>query len=536
MKHVGLYAMLMKNALSRKDEWGKFGLNDPDIRINLIFCVLLFLMESSLREEVCTMDEISIFLDGLNSSCYHMPWTFDDCHAIGSFLVNDVLMSNGIPMNFTAYDHEEKKYLELPVRYINNSIAYMKGDVKRTAYSLSDDGYNLILSTLEIENNLRLPVQVILFQMHLDRKNYDMALDDIKDIFNRIRIHIQRVRDTMTRIRRNVLLFSAAEYHSIMQDDLDMIRDTKEKFEGYQQQVEKRRAEIEDIHVNVRKLRSEEKKSLANLKEISAYLSRTLEEHQKILNYHFDLKDLYQKELENLSEVSGIRRFSLREKVYDPIMRNPDALIHFEAFLSPLILQSPKQQYNLGKAFIYHRITGRSEEEDETEEIDFDERAWREERLRQIREKNEKREGCLHTLLSAAINSGQVTLSELRKITGDSEEKYRTLIPDTGTFKEVLVELLRIRELNIPELKKERAQTFTELSAELSDTFEPNIMILDILDQIDPFGTVQKIRIVKNTENEKGVVFENVPDRDGKIKRIRCSDITITVVTEVADI
>ena len=283
MKHVGLYAMLMKNALSRKDEWGKFGLNDPDIRINLIFCVLLFLMESSLREEVCTMDEISIFLDGLNSSCYHMPWTFDDCHAIGSFLVNDVLMSNGIPMNFTAYDHEEKKYLELPVRYINNSIAYMKGDVKRTAYSLSDDGYNLILSTLEIENNLRLPVQVILFQMHLDRKNYDMALDDIKDIFNRIRIHIQRVRDTMTRIRRNVLLFSAAEYHSIMQDDLDMIRDTKEKFEGYQQQVEKRRAEIEDIHVNVRKLRSEEKKSLANLKEISAYLSRTLEEHQKIL-------------------------------------------------------------------------------------------------------------------------------------------------------------------------------------------------------------------------------------------------------------
>ena len=87
----------------------------------MIYTVLLFIMENSLKEE-CTIDDIS---------------------------------------------------------YIANKIIYKENGIRRSSYYLTDEGYNMMLSTMELENNLKLTVHDMLFKLHLEKADYSRAVNDI---------------------------------------------------------------------------------------------------------------------------------------------------------------------------------------------------------------------------------------------------------------------------------------------------------------------------------------------------------------------
>ena len=95
--------------------------------------------------------------------------------------------------------------------------------------------------------------------------------------------------------------------------------------------------------------------NLENLRIIESYLNRTIDEHQKILSSHFDLKALYTRELEALSQMSLIRRFSMRNDFYDKVLENPSALGNLDYFLRPLFNREPDKVYNLNKALLYQK-------------------------------------------------------------------------------------------------------------------------------------------------------------------------------------
>ena len=57
MKNVGLYAVLIQNSI-QKTTWKQYGFLKTDEQINVIFALLLYVMEQSLKEAKCTMDDI----------------------------------------------------------------------------------------------------------------------------------------------------------------------------------------------------------------------------------------------------------------------------------------------------------------------------------------------------------------------------------------------------------------------------------------------------------------------------------------------
>ena len=176
-------------------------------------------------------------------------------------------------------------------------------------------GIIIILSTLEIENNMKLTIHEMIFQMHLEKQSYDKAVDEIKNVFNLMRIQLQKIQEAMGKIRRNALNYSVKDYEEILLENLDTISDTKEKFQKYRELVRSRVKNLEEENINVRRLGEKEEENLENLRIIEGYLNRTIDEHQKILSSHFDLKALYTKELELLSQVSLIQRF-LSETIF----------------------------------------------------------------------------------------------------------------------------------------------------------------------------------------------------------------------------
>ena len=528
MKNVGLYGVLIQNSI-QKTSWKQFGFLKFDEQMNLIFAVMLYIMEQSLREENCTMDDIGAYIDTINTRYLGKEISYDDCRKLGDFVVNVILSNEGRAMYFDGYDFEENDYHVMHISYVANRIVYLDQEVRRTSYYLTDDGYNLILSTLEIENNMKLTIHEMIFQMHLEKQSYDKAVDEIKNVFNLMRIQLQKIQEAMGKIRRNALNYSVKDYEEILLENLDTISDTKEKFQKYRELVRSRVKKLEEENINVRRLGEKEEENLENLRIIESYLNRTIDEHQKILSSHFDLKALYTRELEALSQMSLIRRFSMRNDFYDKVLENPSALGNLDYFLRPLFNREPDKVYNLNKALLYQKPSVRNEDEDTEEMLDFDEDAYLKEQEEKRRQKLKRYESSLGFLLEQASEKGEISLSDIWKNIQenekDTEEMQQQLIPNVEIFKEIMVELIRNKEINMEALKKERSEFIQDQTAD----FQLNEMLLQLSEERFSDKKIGKIEVYR-IEDGSTVTFDNVLSENGVKKSIRCSNILIRIM------
>ena len=528
MKNVGLYGVLIQNSI-QKTSWKQFGFLKFDEQMNLIFAVMLYIMEQSLREENCTMDDIGAYIDTINTRYLGKEISYDDCRKLGDFVVNVILSNEGRAMYFDGYDFEENDYHVMHISYVANRIVYLDQEVRRTSYYLTDDGYNLILSTLEIENNMKLTIHEMIFQMHLEKQSYDKAVDEIKNVFNLMRIQLQKIQEAMGKIRRNALNYSVKDYEEILLENLDTISATKEKFQKYRELVRSRVKKLEEENINVRRLGEKEEENLENLRIIESYLNRTIDEHQKILSSHFDLKALYTRELEALSQMSLIRRFSMRNDFYDKVLENPSALGNLDYFLRPLFNREPDKVYNLNKALLYQKPSVRNEDEDTEEMLDFDEDTYLKEQEEKRRQKLKRYESSLGFLLEQASEKGEISLSDIWKNIQenekDTEEMQQQLIPNVEIFKEIMVELIRNKEINMEALKKERSEFIQDQTAD----FQLNEMLLQLSEERFSDKKIGKIEVYR-IEDGSTVTFDNVLSENGVKKSIRCSNILIRIM------
>ncbi len=528
MKSVGLYAVLLQNSI-QKTTWKQYGFVKADEQVNVIFAVLLYIMEQSLKEEHCTMDDIGAYIDTMNMRYFKKPMGYQECKQLGDFIVNVILSNEGRAMYFEGFDFGQEAYQPIHISYVANRIVYVDQEFKRTSYYLTDDGYNLLLSTLEIENNMKLTIHEMVFQMHLEKQSYDKAVDEIKNVFNLLRVQLQKIQEAMGTIRRNALNYSVKDYEGILLENLETISDTKQKFKGYRDMVKSRAVELEEKNINVRQLSPQEDEKLNNLREIERYLNRTIDEHQKILNSHFDLKALYTRELEQLSQMSLIKRFPLRAKLYDKILENPAALAHLDYFFRPLFNQDGEKSYNLNKAFQLQRPNRKRQEADSGETLDFNEELWQQEKEQRRREKLKRYEGSLRCLLSYVMEKGEVTLKEIgERLAAEGEEggeKINCLIPNVEVFKEIMVELIKNREIDLDALQKERSQFIQDKPEE----FQLNDMLLTLAEGDGSLGGIRKLEVYRTGSGE-AVVFAGVRAEDGTKKQIRCSDVLLRAV------
>ena len=520
MQCIGAYALLFRNSI-QKGTWKQYGFEEFYEQTNLTFAVLLYIMEQSLKEEACTMDDIGAYIDSLNVSWLKKDISYEDCRALGDFIVNVVLCDEGKPMYFQGFDFEEGRYVPIHIGFVGNKVIYADGDVKRTSYYLTEEGYNLLLSTLEVESNLKLTIQEMVFQLHLEKASYDKAVDDVKSIFNLLRIQFQKMEEAMQRIRRNALQYSVEDYKKLLEGNMAALGETGEKFEGYRKMVQERVKRLTDQDINIKKLNVEDARNLKNLKTIEGYLGRALDEHQRIFLAHFDLKELYTKELEALSQMSLIKRFSFRNELYDRVMEDAERLERLEYFLRPLFRREPEKTYNLNKALEFQRPIRKKAAEDEEETLDEEDTEWLNEQNRLRQQRLRKYKASVRMILNY-MHDGGGSLTEWKRTM--TKEEQEALIPSLQIFKEILIEFVRMRQIDVAALRKEQRESLQEgLTAQ---EFQLNLCILELIDENPLLERHRFFHVEKAAEGET-VVFEGISDEDGGTKRIRCSNLVL---------
>lgn len=518
MKSLGRYAILMNNSF-QKTTWKQYGIETMDEQMNWIFTVLLFLMEYSLREENCTIDDIAEFIGTVNDTYYKKSYSYEDLNQLADFIVNVILSNSGSAMYFKAYDYQQKEYTDIHINYIANKIVYLENGIRRTSYYLTEDGYNMILSTMELENNLKLTVHEMLFKLHLERADYGRAVNDIKNIFDQLRIQTQKIQEAMARIRQNALAYSVEEYREIIEENIHTIEETRKKFKAHKEVVENRVQEFEQENIDIKTLSEKDKENLNHLKEIESYLIRSIDEHQRILNEHMDLKSLYDIELENYSNMTMVQRFHFRSDLYDKVLADASLLEHMEEFFQPLFKNQVPKIYNVGKAFEMQKRLRKNVSEDETQELGFDEEEYQAEQERLLKERLDKYKISLSLILGEMIEKGNTSLISLKEEI--FLKRKEELFPSLEIFREIMIELLSAGELDIRELKKERR----EFLMETPENFQLNEMVLDIIEE-KQWNDVKKIYISRSEQGEM-VCFEQVKNGQGEYKNIRCSNVTL---------
>lgn len=523
MKKVGSYSILIKNTIN-KTTWKNYYFNEHYEQINLIFAVMIFIMEESLKDNPCTIDDIGSFIDEINSKNFKKPIGFNECIELANFIVNTVLCDDGKIMYFNGFDFEQNLYKEINISYLSNEIVYIDDVKRRVSYRLSDEGYNLILSTLEIENNLSITIQEIIFKMHLEKADYDKAVDDIKKMFSLMRIQLQKMNDAIRVIKNNVLNYSIDEYKILQNENIESLDSIRKKLTIHRNHVEGLIKDLKEKDINIQKLDELEMKKLKHLSEIEKYLNQSIEEQQELLNAHFDFKVIYAKELEEMTSMSIIKRFNIQSDLYEKVIESSKNLDNLGYILRPLFISQQDKLYNINQALQYQRkIT--IKEVDEDEEISFEEIDYLKEKEEKAKVKLKKYETSLKTIVNLITTEKKQSLIEISKVVLNNEELKSNLIPNIEIFREIIIELLKARELNIKELKEERKNLVKD-----NNNYEFNLsyMILDIIESNSEFNFIEKIRANKNLDSI-GVKFYEVKSDNKIIKTLNCSDIIFEI-------
>lgn len=157
--------------------------------------------------------------------------------------------------------------------------------------------------------------------------------------------------------------------------------------------------------------------------------------------------------------------------------------------------------------------------------IDLDEDAWQREEEKRLLEKLKKYEASLSFLLEATSKKGEITLEEISLYLIKTEMDRKCLIPNTEIFKEIMVELIKNQSIDIHALKKEKR----EYIQEKANNFQLNEMLLDLSERQNI--PIQRIEIYR-LEDGKVIEFGQVQSEDGRLKRIRCSNVLLRVIRE----
>ena len=152
--------------------------------------------------------------------------------------------------------------------------------------------------------------------------------------------------------------------------------------------------------------------------------------------------------------------------------------------------------------------------------MEFDEEEWQEELLLKQKEKLRRYKKSVALIVDILYEKEKVTLEEIKVIAQEREEGISDLIPDINIFKEIMVEFIKAKEINLNTLRKERSEYMVE---QVMD-FQLHEMLLDLAEEDRQKSDISKIWIVKKGDSQP-VVFENIPDGKGNLKTIRCSNV-----------
>lgn len=282
--------------------------NDDDKTDNLILMVMVFIMDSTLRYgEHCTKQDITAFLRELADVYDYEP---ESAKILTDYIVTDVLQSNGKVHSFDTFYNSDKRFRE------QRSLILI--EQKRGSYVLTNEAYEFLFRTKEIDNELDFSVNRFKLQEFIKRGNYGKALRESRELVSRVRNLKTRMDDFMLRCRTNISEVSIDEYEEIVAQVKDSFEDENKQLNDIRILVSAKLQAITDTQINkndnIGQIEHE-------IREILENIDTVISEQSRVFNQKFSLSELYANLLDDSFSYLQAGRFDLEQEVLLPLQK-----------------------------------------------------------------------------------------------------------------------------------------------------------------------------------------------------------------------
>jgi len=507
------YPFLIDSQVVMKIEWEKYGLKLQQT-INLVYSVLCLIMEKSLKDEECTYRDINEFLRKVLTEYYDITLSESDVYELSKYIIMRVLKNEGAMFLFEAKDYENNSSKIYQYHLVNQEIS--KVDTSKSTFSLSEEGYMLMLNSFEIDQKLKIEIESFIAEESIKRHNYKDGVMAIRNLENLITSQIQSIDNFILRTKENVLYIEVEEFNTSYTKNLNILSDQNKKFRELKQVIIREKDKVRKLIDN--NMEKEYIGSLISLGEMEKGLQRIIEKATKLITKHIDFSEEYIKALDNLSYLYSNDKLDIKEKLLKPIEENINLIENIHLLLNSLFTPKVPKKLNLDKIFEEQRVD-KKEEPGEGVNIDGADYEDEDDEINKLLQ--EKYIKIVRNIFTY-INNNRNT--ELKYLIEDyekkSDEEYEELIPSIRLFTEVMIDLIKIGEIDINEFLNEYIQSY---ASEKTNIFDLKSVLYEVIINDNNLKHINIIRFIKKNDTET----LEIKERFHKDNNVLISTITV---------
>ena len=470
---IGLYAVLFTNIIRQRKYTEQTGFPIEDL-ISICFAVLSYISEAYYLNLKIKDEDIERHIYRYYERRYQQELEPETAKELSKYLIENVLQNEGVAYEYPAYSFETNQLKKIPVRLITGKRQERreKTDESLTYYELTAQGYQLLFSTKEIQDETQISIEQMKVAHALSKERYDRALRHAKEACRAVRQQLAIMDLFIINARKGFNHVTFNEYEILYKDLFDTLTEQKEDAVIISKQVYTLQQDIND------KVDEKALKNLGLLNAIAVELNGLLGLHQKLIVKYHEINDVYAEAIQSQPLFESVKTLSIEQDVLRKMEENVSvgyqASILLKYFGHPTFKPffSPTTPYRPQQALKVVKEEGQAESAVDLSEYEEENRPSQLER-QMIQQQQQQMKQIVVALLTKLNHSPHYEF-ELREWLAELEESEDEAVVtwfNTSQFGYVLLKLYdELHGIEVEKLKKEvkNSQLFMESTSVIS--------------------------------------------------------------------